>query len=268
MLGFRDLSSGLRQLGLDSSCPVLLHASLSAFGEIRGGAETVLGAVSALTAGLMMPSFTYKTLIIPEEGPADNALDYGRGRDQNRMAEFYKPDLPVDPALGRTAETLRRLPEASRSSHPVLSFTGIRVEAALAAQTLVEPLAPIAVLAQMGGWVLLMGVNQTVNTSLHYAERIAGRPQFIRWALTYDGVLECPNFPGCSNGFDKADPWLHDQARQVVIGSARVEAFPLAGMIEQIKIAIQNDPQAFLCDQPGCDRCGAVRRRLSAVNTP
>ena len=66
----------------------------------------------------------------------------------------------------------------------------------MAVQTLAEPLAPIGALAQRGGWVLLLGVNQTVNTSLHYAERLAGRPQFTRWALTYEGVRECPQFPG------------------------------------------------------------------------
>ena len=267
MLGFRDLSSGLRQLGLDAGCPVMIHASLSAFGELRGGAETLLGAVSSLTSGVMMPAFTYKTMIIPEEGPPENGLEYGSGRDQNRMAEFFQPNMPVDPVLGVTAETLRKLPDAQRSSHPVLSFSGIGVDSALAAQTLAEPLEPIGVLARMGGWVLLLGVNQTVNTSLHYAERLAGRPQFTRWALTYDGVIECPNFSGCSKGFVKAAAWLEDLTRSVQIGNARVEAIPLAEMIERIKAAIVDDPRAFLCDRADCERCATVLRRLSIPGT-
>ena len=268
MLGFRDLSSGMRQLNLDPGCPVIMHASLSAFGQLRGGAETLLGAVSSLTAGVMMPAFTYKTMITPEEGPPDNGLDYGSGRDQNRMAEFYQPDMPVDPVLGVTAETLRKLPDAQRSSHPVLSFTGIGVDSALAAQTIAEPLAPIATLEKMGGWVLLVGVNHTVNTSLHYAESLAGRSQFVRWALTYDGVIECPNFPGCSNGFAKAATWLQDLTHRVQIGNARVEAIPLPGMIERISTAIQDDPLAFLCDQSDCGQCGTVRRRFSVGILP
>jgi aminoglycoside 3-N-acetyltransferase len=264
MPGFRDLSSGLRQLGLDAGCPVIVHASLSAFGEIRGGAETLLGAVSSLTSGVMMPAFTYKTMIIPEEGPPDNALDYGSGRDQNRMAEFYQPDMPADPSLGGTAETLRQLPDSLRSSHPVLSFSGVRVGSALTYQTLTEPLAPVATLVEMGGWVLLLGVNHSVNTSLHYAETLAGRPQFTRWALTYDGVLECPNFPGCSKGFVKAAALLQDLTRRVQIGPAQVEALPLAGMIDRIQMAIRDNPQALLCDRPDCEQCGAVRRRIVA----
>jgi aminoglycoside 3-N-acetyltransferase len=266
MLGFRDLSSGLRQLDLDPCCPVMMHASLSAFGEIRGGAETLLGAVSSLTSGLMMPAFTYKTMIVPEEGPPDNGMVYGSQRDQNRMAEFYRPDMPVDPSLGVTAETLRRLPGARRSTHPALSFCGYQADTALAAQTIAEPLAPIAALAEMGGWVLLLGVNQTVNTSLHLAEQLAGRPQFTGWALTYGGVVECPNFPGCSKGFAKAAVFLEDLTRRIQIGNARVEAIPLAGMIERIKIAIEEDPQAFLCGRLDCAECSAVRRRLSIVD--
>ncbi len=268
MLGFRDLNSGLRQLGLDAGCPVILHTSLSSFGEIRGGAEALLGSVLSLTSGVMMPAFTYKTMIVPEEGPPNNGMVYGSQRDQNRMAEFFHPDMPVDPSLGITAETMRRLPDAHRSTHPALSFSGLQVDAALTAQSIAEPLAPITALAEMGGWVLLLGVNQTVNTSLHQAERLAGRSQFTGWALTNAGVVECPNFPGCSKGFAKAAVFLQDLIRRTQIGNARIEAIPLAEMIERIKNAIEDDPQALLCNSLDCAECGAVRRRLSTVGTP
>lgn len=262
MIGYREIASGLRQLGLDPALPVIVHASLSAFGEVRGGTGTLLGALLASQRAVMMPVFTYKTMLVPEEGPVDNGIDYGEARSQNLMAEFYKPDMPADPALGSLPETLRIRLESRRSSHPILSFTGVNVEDLLAVQSLAEPLAPIGALAARGGWVLLAGVNQTVNTSLHYAEKLAGRPQFTRWALTYEGVRECPGFPGCSNGFEKASPWLEDLTRRVQIGSAQVRAIPLTAMFERVTAAIHQDPQAFLCDQPGCVLCSAVRRRI------
>ena len=263
MIGFREVNSGLRSLGLDPAQPVIVHASLSAFGEVRGGAETLLGALLSSQRAVMMPAFTFKTMLIPEDGPADNAFDYGRGRDQNLMAEFFKPDMPVDPALGGIAELLRRQPGAHRSLHPILSFSGIQVDTALATQTLAEPWAPIAALEEQVGWVLLMGVNHTCNTSIHYAELLAGRTQFTRWALTYDGVRECPGFPGCSNGFEKASVWLQNLTRRVQIGAAIVQALPLSAMIERIVAVIHKDPLSFLCDQPDCPRCNAVRRRQS-----
>ena len=74
MIGYREIGSGLRSLGLDPARPVMVHASLSAFGEVRGGAETLLGALLASQRAVMMPAFTYKTMLIPEEGPADNAF--------------------------------------------------------------------------------------------------------------------------------------------------------------------------------------------------
>jgi aminoglycoside 3-N-acetyltransferase len=262
MISFREISSGLKSLGIDPAWPVIAHASLSAFGEVRGGAETLLGALLANYRAILMPAFTYKTMVIPEEGPADNATAYGSALTQNLMGEFFRPDMPADPALGVLAETLRRQPNASRSAHPILSFSGIGVVEALEAQTLTEPLAPVAKLADQDSWVLLIGVYHTANTSLHFAERLAGRPQFVRWALTEDGVKECPGFPGCPNGFEKSDSWLEDLARQVQIGGARVRAYPLQPMIDRIAGIIRQDPLAFLCDQPDCESCNAVRRRI------
>ncbi len=73
------------------------------------------------------------------------------------------------------------------------------------AQSLKAPFAPISVLATKGGWVLLLGVDHSVNTSIHFAEKMAGRRQFVRWALEENKIIECPSFPGCSNGFNQLE---------------------------------------------------------------
>lgn len=258
LVAFRDIVSALRPLGLHR-VPVIAHVSLSAFGEVRGGVETMLGALISSTGGLMMPTFTYKTMIIPEDGPAGNGMLYGAGRDLNRMAEFYRPDMPADKLMGRTAEALRMHPQAVRSAHPILSFAGVGVDAAMPAQTLADPLAPINVLAEHGGWVLLMGVDHSVNTSMHVAEKLAGRKQFTRWALTPQGILECAGFPGCSLGFDKAAKILKGIGHTLRIGDAQVTALPLQPMFIVLKQMLLEDPLAFLCDRPDCERCGAVK---------
>jgi aminoglycoside 3-N-acetyltransferase len=219
----------------------------------------MLGAMLSVLPGLMMPTFTYTTMLIPETGPENNGLSYGSTPDQNRMAEFYRSDMPASRMMGILPETLRTREGAQRSSHPILSFSGVGVDAALAAQTLDEPLAPIRALAELDGWVLLMGVDHTVNTSIHYAERLAGRKQFIRWALTGQGVRECPGFPGCSDGFEKAGPALAAMTRTARIGEATVRALPLAEMIPAVVAMIQQDPLALLCDRPDCERCNEIR---------
>ncbi len=141
MLTFRDLSSSLRSLDLGQR-PVIAHASLSAFGEVQGGAETVLGALMAVSPALMMPAFTYQTMIIPEDGPPNNGITYGSAKDANRMAVFFEPDLPAAKSIGVIAETLRRHPKARRSLHPIYSFTGVEVDEAIFAQSQEDPLLP------------------------------------------------------------------------------------------------------------------------------
>ncbi len=259
-LSYRELVQGLQRLGIPAGKPVIAHASLKAFGEVRGGAETLLGALLSVFPRLMMPTHTYQTMLIPEDGPENNAIRYGSGRDQNAMAVFFSPNLPADALMGVLPETLRKHPQAKRSAHPILSFAGLRVEDALAAQTLNEPLSPIRVLEEAEGWALLLGVDHTVNTSIHYAEKLAGRRQFVRWALTPAGVVECPGFPGCSLGFEKAASLLQAVTRETTLGGAQVRALPLVEMIGLLVAALREDPLAFLCDDPACERCAATRR--------
>ncbi len=260
---FREITIGLRSLGIPPGSPVIAHASLSAFGDVLGGAETVVGALLSLDSPLIMPTFTYKTMVTPEIGPHQNALSYGSGKDANRMAEFYRPDMPADRLMGRIPETLRQLPQAQRSLHPILSFSGVDAEQALQAQTIEEPLAPIRMIAGEQGWVLLLGVDHTVDTSIHYAERLAGRRQFLRWALTPQGVVTCPGFPGCSNGFEELAAELEGVTRQARIGRAKIRALPLQPLIELVCQKVEKEPLALLCSRVDCERCSAVRSEIA-----
>ncbi|MFZ6027051.1 MAG: AAC(3) family N-acetyltransferase [Chloroflexota bacterium] len=259
MLTFRDLLTSFRKLELDRSRPVIVHASLSAFGDLHGGAETLLGALLASFDRVLAPAFTYKTMLVPEAGPEGNAIEYGSGKDTNRMAEFYTLDMPVDKTIGAIPEALRRHAKARRSSHPILSFAGIGVDEALLAQSVSEPLGPIHMLHADQGNVLLLGVDHTVNTSVHYAERVAESKQFTRWALTPNGVVECPNFPGCSDGFGVLDTPLQHVTRRVQAGDATVQAVPLRALVQTAVDMLAADPLALLCQRPDCERCNAVR---------
>ncbi len=260
---YRDLVSGFRQLDIPTQSPLIVHTSLGAFDDVRGGAETLLGALLFLHPRLMAPTHTYKTMLTPEEGPENNGMAYGSHTGENLMAEFFSAAMPADKLMGILPETLRKHPQAKRSSHPILSFAGIGVEQALLAQTLADPLAPIGKISEEDGWVLLLGVNHTVNTSIHYAEKLVGRRQFIRWALTEDGVVECPGFPGCSLGFEQAAPALESITRRSSIGPAQIRALPLQPMFTIIQDLILQDPSALLCDDPTCERCTATREAIA-----
>lgn len=268
MISYRDLNVGLRKLNLDPRAPLLVHASVSALGEVRGGAETVLAALLASNPAVMMPAFTYRTMLTPETGPENNAIIYGANQSQNNLAEFFTMQMPADPSMGVLAEKLRQAPGAQRSRHPILSFAGVNVESALATQTVQAPLNPIGALAGQGGWAVLLGVNHTVNTSIHFAECLAGRKQFVRWALTYEGVVECPAFPGCSNGFDMAGLHLASITRRVEIGTATVQAIPLQPAVNLLVKIIKNEPLSLLCGDPNCDRCLVIRSEVLHLSHP
>jgi aminoglycoside 3-N-acetyltransferase len=260
VLSFRDLTTGFRNLDIDPDKPVIVHASLSSFGEIRGGADTLLGSLLANFQSLIMPTFTYKSMITPERGPENNGIIYGSSYSQNRMAEFFTPDMPCDRMMGILPETIRIHPKATRSSHPILSFAAINLDQAIALQSIREPLAPIRFLYEQEGYVLLLGVDHTVNTSIHFAEKLAGRKTFIRWALTPNGIVECANFPSCSEGFNKTENLLNDLTQSMRLGEAEIRCLAIKPMIERLCNQIKIDPLAFLCDKEECPRCEEIRR--------
>jgi aminoglycoside 3-N-acetyltransferase len=257
-VSFTDLRTALFKLGL-SHTPVIAHASLKAFGEVVGGAETLLRAALDSVWSLVMPTFTYKTMITPEVGPPNNGIVYGTDLDLNRMAEPFTPHLAADRQMGLAAEALRNHPRARRTFHPIQSFAGVRADRFLAAQSLQDPLGPIRALADADGWVLLLGVDHTANTSIHYAEKLAGRRQFTRWALLPDRIIECPGFPGDSAGFDAIATDLVAETRQVKAGNAIVQAMSLRTLVRAVDACIKADPFALLCSRDDCPRCNAIR---------
>jgi aminoglycoside 3-N-acetyltransferase len=263
MLTLEDFNSALESLELENK-PAIAHASLKSFGAIHGGAETVLSALLTHVSGLMIPTFTYKTMVIPEVGPPNNGLVYGQKRDLNRMAEPFRYNMPVDPLIGILAETLRNYPGAMRTAHPILSFAGINVDDALVTQTTFNPFSPIGWLADHEGWVLLMGVDHTVNTSIHYGEKLARRRQFVRWALTPKRIIECPGFPGCSGGFEAIRSDIENFTSRVEIGESFIEAIPLHTLLQAVEARIKRNPLALLCQRDECERCDAVRVSVRA----
>ena len=106
-------------------------------------------------------------------------------------------------------------------------------------------------------------MNQTVNTSIHYAEKLAGRKQFTRWALTPRGVRACPGFPGCSAGFQSIAPEVERYTRQAKIGNAVVRAVPLKMLFRAVITQIKQNPLALLCQQENCERCNELRMQLA-----
>jgi aminoglycoside 3-N-acetyltransferase len=260
---YREWIAAFRDLGLGPHSRLLVHASLAPFSPDVGGPQALLGALIATCEIVVAPTFTTRTLVTPPFGPAYNGLRYGDD-PSNQDAELFHADLPTDPLLADLAEAMRQHPSAERSTHPALSFCGIRAGQALATQSLEEPLAPVRWLAEADADVLLIGTDHRRNVGLHHAERLAGRKSFVRWALTEQGVVACPQFPGCSDGFNAVAGRLEGTVRRATLAGQEIEALPLRDLIHVASGWIREDPRALLCDRPGCERCADVRQAVRA----
>lgn len=261
MPDYNDLILILQELDLGDK-PVVAHASLRAFGQVSGGADAVVTALLYVARVLVMPVHTYKTMVTPASGPANNAVNYARAQQWNRLAEPFDPNMPADVMMGVIPENLRQRPQSRRSTHPILSFAGVNADKILAAQTLENPLDPLMEVANADGWALLLGVDHTANTAIHLGEKLAKRKQFTRWALTEAGTVTCPGFPGCSAGFEALEPALRPHTRSAQAGEALIRAVPVRQVVVKTIEAIKQNPLALLCERTDCERCSAVREGL------
>jgi aminoglycoside N3'-acetyltransferase len=162
--------------------------------------------------------------------------------------------------MGMLPQALIGEVDSIRTTHPILSFAGIRAEKYLRAQTMDDPLAPIGALADDNGWTVLINVDNTSNTSIHYGEKLAERKQFVRWALLPDRIVECPAYAGDSSGFNQIDEYILPITRHVVMDNgAFVQAIPLKKLFEVTVDLIKKNPLALLCQRIDCEMCNAVR---------
>lgn len=242
---FSSLKPALSDLSLSKRL-VLVHASPLV------NADELLSALLETTSGFITPTFTPKSLLPLEYHPARPKVDVS-------SAEPFHPAMPADEAVGSFAELVRQHPKAKRSLHPVFSFAGIHADALIHAQTDLEPYAPIASLAEQDGVILLIGMDQRVNFSIHYGEKIAGRMQFIRWALTEHGIAECPNFPGHSEGFNAIADDIKPFTRRADVNGMIIQAIPVNDLLRAVVNKIHSAPYTLLCSDPTCERCEAVR---------
>ncbi|MGB8253004.1 MAG: AAC(3) family N-acetyltransferase [Anaerolineaceae bacterium] len=260
MIGYRDLEKGFKELGLIPQRPVIIHVALDSFDFIRGGIETLLGAVTANTYSIITPAFTYRTMVIPEDGSSNNGITYGTGRQANVMVEAFHMDMPADDTLGVFPKIFSRMPGVARSTHPILSFYGIHAEEYLGVQSILEPLTIIEALLDRDGLVVLVNVDHTANTSIHLGERLANRRTFTRWALIHERVVACPNFPGCSSGFGTVTKSVEQFSGTLDLSGLEIKAIPLRDLVATTRDMILADPNALLCQRPDCERCNSLRQ--------
>jgi aminoglycoside 3-N-acetyltransferase len=239
--------------------PVCVHASLRSFGTLAAGPDTVIDAVLAVGATLVVPTASFRSCLAPRpEGVSRPFNAEGDGSIPDRYpAHRWDPGADfVDPAMGALPAAVLRRPDRVRGDHPLSSFAALGPLAAtiVAGQRPLDVYAPMRALADRGGLVIGMGVGLTTITLLHLAERAAGLRLLRRWALGASGVVECEH-GGCSRGFERLAASVADVETAVQVGTSGWRVWPAADLLDRATAALRNDPSAATCAVPGCARC-------------
>jgi aminoglycoside 3-N-acetyltransferase len=259
MISYHSLISAFKSIGLQKEIPVLALSGSSIFDRVKGGTATVMGALLSTVDNVMLPAFTFSTMVTPENGPEGNDIDYGMHSEKNLDAKIFSHTLPSECGNQEAIEMLKEFSGSYRSSHPIFSFYGLGLDIVLLDHAADKPYLPIKKIMDLGGWILLIGADPSQNFSIHYAEFLSGRKQVIRWALTPDGISECPYFPGCPNGFHKLDFYLHNELKEFVIDEIKIQGVSIKILVSTASALLKEDPFALLCNDLNCVRCNLVR---------
>lgn len=170
-----ELESSLRALGWGDGAPRLVHCSLSAFGHVIGGEQTMLEAMLSAAAGaaIVMPTQSWQLCDPAFLGWAERGTALHERASALRPA--YSPELTPSRGMGRVAELLRTAPGAVRSPHPHRSFSGIGrgVVGLLSVHRRESPVgegSPLSALYAADARITLLGASAASCTALHLAE--------------------------------------------------------------------------------------------------
>jgi aminoglycoside N3'-acetyltransferase len=256
-----DITKAARSAGLSNKC-VCVHSSLKSFGEVTGGAETVVEALLDAGCTVMVPSFSFSYAVMPPEEfrYKRNGADYSRldwimpGNKLVYAPESNQLDLAD---MGKIPEAVLNISGRVRGDHPLCSFTAAGPFAAelIKTQRPMDVYAPLRELALFGGYIVLMGVGLTKMTALHLAEQMAGRNMFIRWANGPDKKVITAECGGDSLGFEKLAPYAAIAERRAQCGNSLWRVFETGKLLKSAARAIMLQPGITHCGKKDCLRC-------------
>ena len=260
MVTKQDIIDGIRSLGLSSSI-VCLHSSLKSFGHVEGGADTVVQAFVQEGCTLVVPTYLFDSQVPAPAGRVvarnGGEAEETKGRSLQDAASWNPSSKKIAAGMGAIPQAVLNTPGAVRGDHPLNSISALGPEAKelIAAQEPLDVYGPYRRAYERGGYLLLIGVDLTKATPLHFSEQVAGRNSFRRWALGEDGEILEVEIGSCSNGFGKFDGVVADIEARVRVGESLWRMFPLQEFIDRTSREIVENPQITHCHRPTCLRC-------------
>jgi aminoglycoside 3-N-acetyltransferase len=199
-----SLAEQFAACGLAAGQTVLVHSSMSKMGWIAGGPVAVIQALLRVltpTGTLMMPTHTNANTDPTYWQHPPVPASWWPVIQQHSPA--FDPAITPTREMGVIAELFRTWPGALRSGHPIGSFAALGPNAAYLTENhpleeMFGDMSPIGKLYELDGYILLLGVGHSNNTSLHLAEFRATWPGKRKikegTAMYVDGVRQWVNF--------------------------------------------------------------------------
>jgi len=232
-----ELENGLRALGVKRGMMLEVHCSLRSFGQVAGGAKTVIEALQRIVGtdgAIVMPTFR----LSPDLPLDDEDKRLGLTLKVRILAENEEPS-----AMGAVAEAFRKMPD-------VMTGDGIfRVSAW--GKDAQKHAAGFAHLIDSGGYALLLGVDIYRMSSMHYVEDSMPTEIKDRFRPSEEAQRRYPE----SDWFIEAwapttKPWYTIQAMaqekgfiaNATIGASRCMLVQVKNTISLYRFALLNDP--------------------------
>ena len=245
-----------RLCGIEEGDLILVHSALSAIGHVEGGADAVVDALLEVLG--------------PEGTLAVSGMDSSK--------PFDAATSPV--VVGIINETVRTRPNAIRSLRPSHSVAAIGKLATYLttghdlAETNCGHGTPYEKLCELGGKIVLIGVDMNRNTTLHTLEDFVDAPYLEEhtfmaptYMKDYEGkTMTVKRYPPGHRDFLTFTQDLRraDAMTEGKVGNAVVKVIDVAKMFEIGFALLDKNVNYFLCKNKRCVDCkyyngGAVK---------
>lgn len=254
MVSRSDIASFLRRHDLGGV--VCLHASYKALGPVDGGPLALVDAFLDHGCTLLVPSFYYAA---EAPSPGGGYKTNGLGTQPPGPPTNYEHRSDqVDPSMGVVSRTIVAHARARRTRNPHDSFAalGPLADVLVEGADLLNVYSPYKAIVSRGlrAHVVLVGVDFSSCTPLHFAEERAGRLLFRRWALCEGRVVEV-EVGSCSEGFENLRPATRSLESVDTLGTSAVRIYPFVPLVDTVADVLRVTPKAGRCADPDCPRC-------------
>lgn len=243
----------LRLGGIREGDIVLMHSALSSIGHVEGGADTVIDAV--LEAVGESGTFAVSTMAFshpfdPDNDPSTVGIISETHRLRKNSIRSLRPVHCIN-AIGARAEELTRDHDKCETNCGVGS--------------------PYLKLRDMGGKIILLGVDMNRNTTLHAIEDIMDSVYLESRVIPAPKYI--PDYEGKTMNMDKFCPGHRDflsftkvlrrtgAMTEVCIGNALCKIIDAKRMFDLGQELLRTRPLFFMCENENCSYCRGAHEK-------